>query len=228
MNNGSFFGNATTAIDAERGEVLSLDGDHDHVQINGTFGDPANVTLAAWVRYNATDTWGGDVISLGVDVAIRVDDVSDGVMGYFWDGSAHQRVSTNISLADGQWHHLAFTFDDASNTQTLYIDGLVAASANFSASIGYTGWFPYTRIGDHPNDAEHAFSFNGLIDDARVYTRALSAEEVAALAMDESETSGSTSLQVDAVNDPPAFTGLNGTPSFTLPASLRLKSVRPS
>ncbi len=202
---GTFAGSATTVIDAQRGEVLRLDGDHDCVQIDGTFGDPTNVTLAAWVRFDSADTGGGEVISLGDHLGLRVDSPSFGVTAFFWDGASWQQINTGISLADGQWHHLAFSFDDTANTQTLYIDGVAVASAAFTASIAHPGWFTYTRIGDHVSDAEHDFSFNGLIDDVRIYTRALSAAEIATLASDTAMQAASVTINVTAINDAPTF-----------------------
>ncbi len=207
-NNGTLNGNATVTTDATRGDVLSLDGDRDYVNVNTLFSDPANVTLSAWVNYTSADTNGGEVITLGNDIALRVDDWSNGVTGFFWDGTTHQFIASGISLADGNWHHIAFTFNDTANTQTLYIDGTAVASASFSSSITYTGWFPQTRIGTHANDADVDFDFNGLIDDARIYDRALSASEIADLASSPVAVSDSdtVSITVDPVNDAPMNT----------------------
>ena len=65
-DNGTLIGDATTVTDPQRGEVLSLDGDGDFVDVSGRFGDPANVTLSAWVNLSAADTDGAEVISIGV------------------------------------------------------------------------------------------------------------------------------------------------------------------
>ncbi|RLS51385.1 MAG: DUF4347 domain-containing protein [Planctomycetota bacterium] len=61
-NTGTVVG-ATAFNDPTRGQVLSLDG-NDYVQIAGRFGNPANVTLAAWVNLTAADATGAEVISL--------------------------------------------------------------------------------------------------------------------------------------------------------------------
>ncbi|MFT5701254.1 MAG: putative delta-60 repeat protein [Desulforhopalus sp.] len=203
--------------DDERGEVLLLqndvsDSDREYVTINSVFNEPADVTLAAWVNYTSSDidTNGGDVISIGNDIALRVADGTEGVSGFFWDGTAHQFIGTGTgtSLGDGEWHHLAFSFDDVANTQKLYIDGELAASASLTTSITYTGWFPQTSIGAHadrnPANTENLlFDFNGMIDDARVYNRALSAEEIASLATDTTSVTGSVDITVNPVNDAP-------------------------
>ncbi|BBB28359.1 DUF4347 domain-containing protein [Neptunomonas japonica] len=205
--NGVLINNASSVTDATRGEVLSLDGDRDYVQIASMFGDPANVTLAAWVNYSSFDINGGEVITLGGDIALRVDDGSKGVTGFFYDGSSYQFIESNISLSDGNWHHIAFSFDDVSNTQKLYIDGAVVGSATLTSSITYTGWFGESRIGAHPNDGDANFDFNGLIDDARIYTRALSSDEIFNLAADNTEVSNNVAITVTAANNAPTVGG---------------------
>ena len=71
----------------------------------------------------------------------------------------------------GVWHHIAYTYNGASG-QTLYIDGVAttATVANQTATptVAYLG----VAI------ARTARSFNGSVDDVRIYSRALSATEI--------------------------------------------------
>ncbi|MCM8881758.1 MAG: tandem-95 repeat protein [Candidatus Thiodiazotropha sp.] len=203
--NGSLVGNATTVTDGTRGEVLSLDGSGDYVLINDLYSNPADVTLSAWVNFTTAPVNGGEVISIGNDIALRVDDFVQGVTGFFWDGSTHQFIGSGTSLSDGNWHHLAFSFNDTANTQNLYIDGTLVASANFTSSITYTGWFPQSTIGAHADLGDSSFDYNGLIDDARIYDRALSADEIATLAVDQTSVTGSVGITVNPVNDAPVL-----------------------
>ncbi|MCU7869878.1 MAG: tandem-95 repeat protein [Candidatus Thiodiazotropha sp. (ex Lucinoma borealis)] len=203
--NGSLVGNATTVTDGTRGEVLSLDGSGDYVLINDLYSNPADVTLSAWVNFTTAPVNGGEVISIGNDIALRVDDFVQGVTGFFWDGSTYQFIGSGTSLSDGNWHHLAFSFNDTANTQNLYIDGTLVASANFTSSITYTGWFPQSTIGAHADLGDSSFDYNGLIDDARIYDRALSADEIATLAVDQTSVTGSVGITVNSVNDAPVL-----------------------
>jgi hypothetical protein len=84
----------------------------------------------------------------------------------------------------GAWYHVAFVFDRGS--LRLYVDGRQKAE----------GRAPYDRVGTHIDEAglggrvgSDAFAdgrdghcFGGLIDEVRIYGRALSAEEVRQLA----------------------------------------------
>ena len=202
---GTLNGNAATTTDVERGEVLLLDGDADFVDLDTKFGEPADVTLAAWVNFSSAATNPGEVISIGNEVALRVDDSNGGVTAFFYDGTDFNFIASGISVADDAWHHVAFTFDDAANTQTLFIDGVAVASGNYTGSIDYNTTYSNSRIGAHVDDAVTGFDFNGLIDDARVYSRALSFDEIAALATDQTEASNSVAITVNPVNDAPVL-----------------------
>ena len=204
--NGTLNGNATYVTDGTRGQVLSLDGVGDNVQITGLFGNPANVTLAAWVNLTVADSLGSHVISLGDSVLLTVDEPSggNGVAGVFYNGTTWVKLTTGQFIAGTGWHHVAYTFDDTNNTNTIYIDGVAVATATASASISYTQG-ANSFIGQHGN-GNTAFDFAGKIDDARVYNRALTAAEIANLANDLSLTdTDSVAITVNAVNDAPVL-----------------------
>jgi len=224
-------GNPAVSNDPDRGDVLSLDGAGDYVNIAGMFDEPANVSLAAWVNFSSAASQAGEVISIGNMVALRVNDPAHGVTGFFYDGSAFQFIATGTetNLADDQWHHVVLSFDDVNNEQGLYIDGQLVASATHTDSISYENWSPQTTIGSHADTMNSDYDFNGLIDDARVYDRALSADEIAALFADCPAASDSVAITIAAVNDAPGGTVTidNTTPSQgdTLTASNTLTDV---
>ncbi len=212
---GTFEDGAGTISDPVRGEVLSLDGTGAHVEIAGTFGDPANVTLSAWVNLTAADGGGAEVISLGDSVSLRLQDAgSNFISGSYYNGTTWivTQFDVGSSLAGTGWHHVAYSFNDAGDVATLHLDGVQVASASVTGSISYTLGANST-IGKHGNGVT-AQDFNGRIDDARVYTRALSSDEIAAIAGDESVSSGSVAITVEAVNDPPTLVNLDGNPTF--------------
>ena len=76
---------------------------------------------------------------------------------------------------------MAYTFDDAANEQTIYIDGVALMTTNNTASIVYDR-DPDTSLGSHASGSSYFLS--GMLDDARIYERALTAGEIAALASD--------------------------------------------
>ncbi|KKT34928.1 MAG: hypothetical protein UW24_C0018G0001, partial [Parcubacteria group bacterium GW2011_GWA2_44_12] len=107
----------------------------------------------------------------------------DSIAFEYYDGGAFVGTYSNAnSVPRGGWHHVVVT--RTSNTaagQKFYIDGVNVAqnvrSDSAPASINYTGLL--MEIGARA----HLCCFaNGLIDDVRIYNRALSATEITALA----------------------------------------------
>jgi len=92
-------------------------------------------------------------------------------------------------LNDGQWHHVAVVFDATSATRqgsmSMWIDGALIANEDFLPNNKYAPNQDYNH--SDPLRIARAFLdpstfFQGAMDDIRVYNRALSADEIAALA----------------------------------------------
>ncbi len=177
---------------------MSLDGSGDYVRITGTYSNPTEVTIGGWVNLTSAAAR-SEFISLSDRVHIALDEPGLGVKGSIQTGA-----SSWVDLASGRfiagtgWHHVMFVYSDSGNTNTLYIDGVVVASASIASSIYWTGATD-TLIGVHPTLTAYT---NGFIDDARIYNRALSATEVAVLASDLSRIdSDNVVVNVASVND---------------------------
>ena len=203
-NDGTVVG-ATQIIDGTRGNVLHLDGIDDVITIPGTFGDPQNLTLAAWVQLDAA-SGSSEVISLGNRVILRLDETFSGlgVFGSFYDGSSYLTTSSGTFIAGDGWHHVAYTLDGTTNEQTLYIDGLAVDTTNHANAVVYAGG--NSALGRHASSA--SYFLEGEMDDARIYDRALGASEIQALAIDQFSDTETVSITVDPVNDAPTATNL--------------------
>jgi hypothetical protein len=86
-------------------------------------------------------------------------------------------TATNNTARDGKWHHLAGIRRDT--TMFLYLDGLEMGSQN-SAAGSYTLGGSYYYLGRDSRGTSG--QFNGEIGHARLWTRALSSNEVASIA----------------------------------------------
>ncbi|WP_297696753.1 DUF2341 domain-containing protein, partial [uncultured Eudoraea sp.] len=202
-NGATLFGDAAITTDPQRGDVLSLDGSGDYTEITGLYGEPANITLSAWV--DLTGTSRGEVINIGDRVILRADDwFGAGVKASFYNGSGFSQIESGQLISGTGWHHLAFSFDDVANMQTLYIDGVAVTTQNYTDSIDYTGGQADTRIGRSFSNFSPIY-FEGSIDDARIYDRSLTASEIADLAAERTSDSDSVAITVNAVNDAPTF-----------------------
>ena len=197
-------GDAFIATETARGDVLSLDGTNDYVQIGDDFGiDSGTFTLALWVNLDASAT-PATVINVGARAEIRLDEtvLGLGVFAAYNDGGAPwKQTTTGTFLAGTGWHHVAYTVDGAGNEQVVYIDGVAITTTNHTASI-LSGSSGITNIGVN---GAISYDFAGQIDDTRIYGRALSASDIATLAsapLNVSDTD-TVAIAISAVNDAP-------------------------
>ena len=179
--------------------ALAFDGSNDHVNI----GNPSALqltgamTLSAWIKVESFANSGRIVAKQGGSTArswgLNVESSGAASFQIASNASTLLLVNSPATLQTGQWYLLTGVYEPGVSLK-LYIDGTLAAtnstaipSAQFSAN-GLN-----VNIGRRPSGDLH---FNGLADDVRIYDRALSAAEVAALA----DTDGLTITVADTAN----------------------------
>jgi phosphodiesterase/alkaline phosphatase D-like protein len=81
-------------------------------------------------------------------------------------------IQSNDNIAINTWHHLVCKIDEQKNLK-MYLDGR-KQTQSLVWSGSYSGQ-TVTNIGNHVNDDDN---FNGLLDDIRIYNRALSESEI--------------------------------------------------
>jgi hypothetical protein len=158
------------------GRALSFDGVNDRVTIaqSSSLNVGSRMTLEAWVRPTALGSqWRA--------VAVK-EQSSDLVYGLFADSDlgvptahvhngSHTMLAGTSALPLNAWTHLASTWDGT--TMRLYVNGAMVSSRPLSGTA--VGSNQPLYIGGDALWGEH---FQGLIDDVRVYGRALSGAEV--------------------------------------------------
>ncbi len=132
-----------------------------------------------------TGTWGfiqGSTSNLG---GAGRDGNGGYVYNYAWNYNKTAYGEDGIvMLNDGEWHHIAITYDKASSTCFTYIDGklfdtLPTDVQNVSKpTMVLDPMDDWLFIGGRSGDS----AYNGVMDEVRVYNRAISAAEVAYLA----------------------------------------------
>jgi hypothetical protein len=144
-----------------------------NVQVSKMFGNPASVSAAAWVRLNATDSAGADIVSLGDHFTLRINPAGAGLTASYYNGSSWTTAAVATPLGV-KWRHVAASFT-AGGTLAVYIDGQEAVNIPATV-ISYAGLGQDTRIATHGN-ANAAYDLAGVVDDVRIYDRGLSADE---------------------------------------------------
>ena len=145
----------------------------DHPSLNfGTSG----LTVSAWIKtvtLTTSRTGRDDIVAKG-DPTISGYAISlENDKAVFWINESGELFGTTV-LNDGKWHHITGTRDDFNNT-VLYVDGIAESGGTNNENVD-TGYSLF--IGKHGTKNESYF--DGIIDEVRIWNRALTAEEIQA------------------------------------------------
>ena len=101
-----------------------------------------------------------------------------------WDDQARAwRAATwrNVSVNDGQWHHLAGVVDSRQAKVLLYVDGERKAEAPWTAKTLDDSDKTDLAVGADSGEKQFGHTFQGMIHDVHLYPRALSLEQIKAM-----------------------------------------------
>jgi uncharacterized repeat protein (TIGR01451 family) len=199
INDGMLVNGATTAP-GKIGNAFSFDGVDDFVSIptSPNLVPTAAVSVELWAKINSIP----DEAAHLVDAKITGVPKPNGLIyGLFTGGDGRAGFGVTINgvltsafaltniVGDGRFHHLAGTWDGSE--VRIYVDGLLEGSAStFGALV--SGSQGEIIIGDH-NPASQIRRVHGLLDEIKIYNRALLASEIQAI--------GSTDTDADGVSD---------------------------
>jgi hypothetical protein len=177
-NNGTVMGNPKWAAGKLQG-CLDFDGTGDYVDCGNspvfTFTDA--ITVSTWVNIRAVSVAWMAAVAKG-EVAWRLG-VNNMAQTFHWaiTDYALTNYSTNgtIQVPTNEWHHVAGTFDGTDIK--LYIDGVLDSTTPGTSGMGTSA--NNVLIGENPGATGR--NWNGLLDDIRIYRRALSVDEIRAL-----------------------------------------------
>jgi len=189
------YSEADTTIEADKavtvfpicptGTALSFDGIDDYVKVNKNhslnFGSSIDFTMEAWIKAKPSQ------LKYPAIIGRRNPGAANGYIFFLWldgrlasqlnDGRDTNYQSTSDDLRDDTWHYVAVTADRNAYL-IFYVDGIqkgqndISIKGNIdSVSDIFIGW-------EEQNPS--ATYFNGVIDEVRIYDRALSAQEIQA------------------------------------------------
>jgi hypothetical protein len=147
--------------------------------------NPPHLTMAAWINTAYSDAIWRRIFDKGTgqgyDLTMGGDFQGKSSRGQVCLEPGKTWAPSGIHVTDGQWHHVAGTFDG--QDARVYVDGRPAGRPKH-----WVGELPHTpydlTIGanrSNPAKEEVNQSFNGLMDDVMMFNRALSADEIQAL-----------------------------------------------
>ncbi|TWU52580.1 Dispase autolysis-inducing protein precursor [Candidatus Brocadiaceae bacterium B188] len=191
-NDGTINGAAWTT--GKNGSGLRFNGVDNYVSI-----PPMNfneISISAWFYKNANDTVNADAIfggwkqnanaqnEEGLELRFyngRPDTLQFGVITQNSSGVRREGFATyNLGNSVGKWYHVTGTYTKATGEQKLYVNGQLVNTQNHPAgnTVVPLTYYPDMRIGYSRADNGY---FNGVIDDVRIYNRALSSQDVSTI-----------------------------------------------
>ena len=163
--------------------------------------NPDNITVAAWVKAADTDGFWNRIVDKDFRNAYCLD------LGGDYNGKVHRgKLQFETSkgaieasgrvLNDNKWHHVAAVYDG--QTIRCYLDGTGPNHpVKTPGPLKKSGWDLCIGNSVVNYGTDEFLAFNGLIDEVRIYNRALSPDEIKTLAT-------ATQAGVNAVPAPPA------------------------
>ncbi|WP_343533414.1 LamG-like jellyroll fold domain-containing protein [Pedobacter sp.] len=198
-NNGTLQGSPTATTNRFNiaNSAYQFNGTTQYVSTANSFVNPTVFTVSIWFK---TTTAGGKLIGFGssqTGVSTNADRhiyMANNGRIFFGvkPGGIFKTINSTVAYADGNWHMATGVLSGSG--MALYIDGtLVAQDAAVTTAESTTGYWrlAYDNIDSWPSAPTNRY-FTGSLDDAYIYSRALSAAEVTQL-YNATEGIGSTS-----------------------------------
>lgn len=169
------------------GQSFNFDGNGDYVEIaDDADHRPANITIEGWFKANALANFPHLVSkplvgSTSNSYAVWYD---GGQLrgGHGNNSGGFDSVATGFTPNIGEWYHFAYTIDDAADTHRFYINGVQIATAATTLPIFYDASpLPLIIGAEFDNSPTANYFFNGQEEEISLYSRELSASEIAAV-----------------------------------------------
>ena len=186
--NGTITGNQAYAdAPSGRGKAIQLNGTNDYVELPiGTLVSTlASTTITAWVNFTYGSGSYERVFDFGTGstnymfLSAHQAGTTPEIFGILTTGGTEARCTPSRPMGTG-WHHLAVVMDSATMSMALYLDGTVVATNTTTMLPKDLGKTTQNWLGRSQFTADAYYT--GMLDDLRIYNRALSAGEVAYLA----------------------------------------------
>src|SRR5205809_1163849 len=168
--------NGTLDVAGKVGRAREFDGIHDYIEVPDSprLHPTGGITIAAWVYLQADHTGGvPTMIRKQGSFLLELGDAGTNRPAFllWWNDGTRTRLDGPV-VPKFEWHHWAGTYDGTQ--MRLYIDGTEVNSLAVSKTIATSS--ESLRMGHWTTEW-----FQGILDEVRLYSRALTGEEIVAM-----------------------------------------------
>jgi hypothetical protein len=162
---------------------LAFDGAGDYISVT----DPGANSVLDIQSSGSLSVW----VKLLSDTASTKTIIAKGIFNYYLDVSSEELIegsfnltnslTSNSAISINQWHHLAFVFDDSTDTQKIYIDGILN-----NTQTGVTETPTVNNDALHIGEYTDSEYFSGQLDDVQIFNYPLSESQIKSVMNDGS------------------------------------------
>ncbi|MHC4228250.1 MAG: LamG domain-containing protein [Planctomycetota bacterium] len=161
-------------VPGKLGGALEFDGSGDYVDCGSSpdFEIAVNITIACWIKVDVFDkTWQAIITTSDSSWRVHRSSSSNNI-AWGSSGLSPTDLTGTTDVSTGEWFHVAAVYNGAQ--KLLYINGNLDASSDSTGNISVSSMPVY--IGE--NSGATGRFWDGLIDDVRIYKRALAETEL--------------------------------------------------
>lgn len=177
------FGSKQNLERPSSGYALDFNGTDQYIDLpNGLTSNFNDFTFETWFYTNANASWArlldfgsSTTVNMFLTPSYSVTNIprfaitTNGNLG-------EQQLTAPTALVQNKWYHIAVTIDDASNTGTMYINGVqVAQNTSMTLTPSSLGITTNNYLGKSQYDDPY---LNGEMDEVRIWNKALSQSEI--------------------------------------------------
>jgi len=183
----TYHGTPANGLDTTTGRICragSFDGNDDHIVLPGFPGLTNSFTISAWINpdvINKDQRIFADDETNNQGFAFSLGDGGDGRLRFFSRGVSPISLDSTAAITAGGWFNVVAVHDAVAKTRQIFVNGAaVTARQTYTGTWGQDPGQP--SIGGETNNAGSEavanWRFDGLIDEVKVYQRALTTEEI--------------------------------------------------
>jgi len=167
-------------IDGKFGKALSFDGMDDYVKVpdSASLDITDEIAIAAWIKWQGGAggaTTSKSIVDKRNCYVVDIGHTEHKVKFWIYTDTWKNSNPSTTSVDDGNWHYIVGVYDGSNII--IYVDSVAENNNNIGAETISTS-IENLFVGSREGQRQY---FNGIIDEVRIYNRALSEEEISDL-----------------------------------------------